>query len=34
LKEKYKEGNKCRDEEEEDVTGYWMNLRKQEDTVN
>jgi hypothetical protein len=29
-----KERWKCREEEKEDVSSYWMTLRKQEDTEN
>ena len=34
LKERYKDGQKLREEKEEGVSSYWMTLRKQEDTVN
>jgi hypothetical protein len=32
LKERYKEGYKGKEDEEEDVGSYWMTLRKGEDT--
>jgi hypothetical protein len=34
LKERQKEGYKLREDEEEDVSSYWMNVRKREDTGN
>jgi len=34
LKERWTEGQKYWDEDEEDVSGYWMALRKREDTGN
>jgi hypothetical protein len=32
LKQRKKEGRKRRKDKEEDVSNYWMNLRKREDT--
>jgi hypothetical protein len=33
LKERYKGGQKLQEDEEEHVGGYWMTLRKGEDTL-
>jgi hypothetical protein len=34
LKERWTEGQKYWDEEEEDVSGYWVALRRRGDIVN
>ena len=34
LKERYREGQKWREDEDEDVSSYWMTLKKREGTGN